>query len=199
MILAIACLCEKFIKLHLANAIAIKHSDLKLLDFENSVENYIHIFGAFSFYQGGNSTSDLPLAQILETQSAMAFPTLLFFVPRWMVRHKQQTCTLTLNQSIQSWDSPDEIMEQMESMRSHLLENYPYQAPTVHEVSKIVEVEGRQVWTEIVELALTLIHQGHFEKVVLARALDVLADRDFDPFQILHVLRCEYPECISFC
>jgi menaquinone-specific isochorismate synthase len=115
-----------------------------------------------------------------------------------MVRHKEQNCTLTLNHYIQPWDKPDEVLESIEVLRSHLQESSHYEAPTVHEVSKIVEVQGQQIWTEIVERALALIHQGHFEKVVLARALDVLADRNFDPFQVLHVLRCEYPECISF-
>jgi menaquinone-specific isochorismate synthase len=115
-----------------------------------------------------------------------------------MVRHSSQECTLTLNYYLQPWEHPDDVLAKLETMRSHLQASSQYQAPTVHEVSKIIEVQGRQIWTEIVEEALALINQGHFEKVVLARALDVLADRNFDPFQVLHVLRCEYPECISF-
>ena len=175
---------KKFIKTHLANAVIVKNPDLELLEIP------IHILGAFSFYRNGS--------QKATEQSEIEFPTLLFFIPRWLIRHRQQFCTLTLNQYIQPWDVLDEVLERMENMRSHLQESSQYEAPTVHEVSQIIEVEGLQTWTEIVERALTLIHQGHFEKVVLARALDVLADRDFDPFQILHVLRCEYPECISF-
>ncbi len=175
---------KAFIKRHLANAIIAKNPDLDLPEIP------IHILGAFSFYRNGSEKT--------AKQSEIEFPTLLFFIPRWLMRHRQQSCTLTLNQYIQPWDDLDEVLEGMENMRSHLQESSQYEAPTVHEVSQIVEVEGSQTWTEIVERALTLIHQGHFEKVVLARALDVLADRDFDPFQILHVLRCEYPECISF-
>jgi menaquinone-specific isochorismate synthase len=115
-----------------------------------------------------------------------------------MVRHTGEICTLTINHYIQPWDNVAEVKEHIENVRSHLSENSHYQAPTVHAVNKIIEVQGSQVWTKIVERALTLINQGHFQKVVLARALDVLADRDFDPFQVLHILRCEYPECISF-
>ena len=192
---------KKFIKTNLANAIIAKNPALDLLDTEIS----IHIFGAFSFYRNGSQTSEwLDLVTPTDYQPAIEieFPNLLFFIPRWMVRRGSQngspTCTLTLNHYIQPWDNPDEVRERIQNMRSHLLESSNYEAPTVHEVSKIVEVQGRQIWTEIVERALTLIHQGHFEKVVLARALDVLADRNFDPFQVLHVLRCEYPECISF-
>jgi menaquinone-specific isochorismate synthase len=186
---------KKFIKAHLTNAIIAKNSNFATTESPIS----IHIFGAFSFYRNGSDASDyLDLAETNDYQPAIEFPTLLFFIPRWMVRHKEQNCTLTLNHYIQPWDKPDEVLESIEVLRSHLLESSHYEAPTVHEVSKIVEVQGQQIWTEIVERALALIHQGHFEKVVLARALDVLADRNFDPFQVLHVLRCEYPECISF-
>ena len=186
---------KKFITAHVTNAIIAKNSNFATTESPIS----IHIFGAFSFYRNGSDASDyLDLAETNDYQPAIEFPTLLFFIPRWMVRHKDQNCTLTLNHYIQPWDKPDEVLESIEDLRSHLLESSHYEAPTVHEVSKIVEVQGQQIWTEIVERALALIHQGHFEKVVLARALDVLADRNFDPFQVLHVLRCEYPECISF-
>jgi menaquinone-specific isochorismate synthase len=186
---------KKFIKKHLTNAIVATIADSE----PPEAQIPIHIFGAFSFYRNGSNASDyLGLAEPNDHSLAIEFPTLLFFIPRWMIRDHDQNCTLTLNHYIQPWDKPDEVLERLEDLRSHLQESAHYEAPTVHEVSKIVEVEGEQIWTEIVELALTLIHQGHFEKVVLARALDVLADRNFDPFQVLHVLRCEYPECISF-
>ncbi|WP_103667849.1 isochorismate synthase MenF [Pseudanabaena sp. BC1403] len=186
---------KKFIKNHLNNAIVAKIADLEAPESQIP----IHFFGAFSFYRNGsNASAYLDLAEPNDYQPAIEFPTLLFFIPRWMVRLKDKSCTLTLNHYIQPWDKPDEVLERIENLRSHLQESSHYEVPTVHEVSKIVEVQGQQIWTEIVERALTLIHQGHFEKVVLARALDVLADRNFDPFQVLHVLRCEYPECISF-
>ena len=186
---------KKFIKHHLTNAIIAKIADLE----SSELQIPIHFFGAFSFYRNGSNASDyLDLAEPNDYQPTIEFPTLLFFIPRWMVRLKDKSCTLTLNHYIQPWDKPDEVLERIETLRSHLQESSHYEAPTVHEVSKIVEVQGQQIWTEIVERALALIHQGHFEKVVLARALDVLADRNFDPFQVLHVLRCEYPECISF-
>ncbi|NMF57852.1 isochorismate synthase [Pseudanabaena yagii] len=194
---------KKFIRTHLEDAIIAKHPELDLQRSELS----IHIFGAFSFYRNGSNPnewvdlavpSDYQSQYQQDYQPAIEFPTLLFFIPRWMIRYTQQACTLTLNDYIQPWDHADEVMDRILNLRSHLSESSHYESPTVHEVNKIIEVQGQQIWTEIVERALTLIHQGHFEKVVLARALDVLADRDFDPFQVLHVLRCEYPECISF-
>ena len=186
---------KKFIKKHLDKAIIAQNPDLELSASASS----IHIFGAFSFYRNGSDGDEcLDFPQMPIEPTEIEFPTLLFFIPRWMVRHSSTNCTLTLNHYIQPWDDADEVLELLQNMRLHLHESSHYQAPTLHEVSKIIEVQGSQVWTKIVEQALTLINQGHFQKVVLARAIDVLADRDFDPFQVLHVLRCEYPECISF-
>ncbi len=180
-----------------------QHLDLAVIaqDIEPShlAASAIHVLGAFSFYQNDHQSDlcgDIPAPH--DYQPAIEFPSLLFFIPRWLVRHRSQICTLTLNDQIQPWDVVESVIERLDQWRSHLQSSAHYQAPTLHEVNRITEVQGTQVWTEVVERALKLIHQGHFQKVVLARALDVLADRDFDPFQILHVLRCEYPECISF-
>ena len=77
---------KKFVKLHLTNAIVANHPDLKpdlkSLDFESSssVESYIHIFGAFSFYHSSNNPNDLPSTQIPDPQSAIEFPNLLFLI-----------------------------------------------------------------------------------------------------------------------
>jgi len=190
---------KQFIRQHLGHSIIADDLELDLSDTEKS----IHFLGAFSFYPRDTSNEpicDVSLPQDYQRSSytALEFPTLLFFIPSWMVRQSSNRSVLTLNYSIHPWDDVTEILERMELLRSHLQVNLHYQAPTVHEVNKIVEVQGSHIWTDIVERALNLINQGHFQKVVLARALDVLADRNFDPFQVLHVLRCEYPECISF-
>ncbi|OIP75608.1 MAG: hypothetical protein AUK48_07130 [Oscillatoriales cyanobacterium CG2_30_44_21] len=183
---------EQFIRQHLGHSIIADNLELNLS------EKSIHVLGAFSFYARDVSDDSFAQDSQPETHTALEFPTLLFFIPKWMIRHSSKRSALTLNYMVQARDNVDEILEQMELVRSHLQVNLHYQAPTVHEVNKIIEVQGSHIWTEIVKRALRLINQDHFQKVVLARAIDVFADRNFDPFQVLHVLRCEYPECISF-
>jgi menaquinone-specific isochorismate synthase len=184
-------LAKKFIKKHLDLAISADDGTVNLS------ASAIHVLGAFSFYENtGDACTDL--SDFCEYRTEIEFPSLLFFIPRWLLRHSSSTCILTINDQIQPWDEVDGVLARLEHWRSHLQATSHYQSPTLHEISQIKEVQGRQEWTEIVERALQLIHQGHFQKVVLARAIDVLANRAFDPFQILHVLRCEYPECISF-
>lgn len=184
-------LAKKFIENHLDLAISADDGNVNLS------ASAIHVLGAFSFYENtGDACADLP--DFCEYRTEIEFPSLLFFIPRWLLRHSSSHCILTINDQIQPWDDVNAVLARLEHWRSHLQATSSYQSPTLHEISQIKEVQGRQGWTEIVERALQLIHQGHFQKVVLARAIDVLANRDFDPFQILHVLRCEYPECISF-
>ena len=185
-------LAKRFIKKHLDLAITAHDAEVSLS------ASAIHVLGAFSFYQNGSNDLCADIPAPCDHQPEIEFPSLLFFIPRWLVRHSSAICILTINDQIQPWDDLDTVLERLDTWRSHLQSISQYQSPTLHEVSQITEVQGRQVWTEVVEKALQLIHQGHFQKVVLARALDVLANRAFDPFQILHVLRCEYPECISF-
>jgi menaquinone-specific isochorismate synthase len=72
---------------------------------------------------------------------------------------------------------------------------FPFSTPTCVGTE---EVLGDRSWSGIVEQALDLIRQQKLDKVVLARALDVSADRPINSFAVLDKLRCEYPECVSF-
>ncbi|MDX2255233.1 MAG: isochorismate synthase [Pseudanabaenaceae cyanobacterium bins.39] len=194
---------KNFIREHLHRAFVVQHPDL--LDGaglpSRSLGSSVYVLGAFSFYSnfyGRDLSIEEQLEDIQGYQADFEFPSLLFFIPRWMLIHSDSSSILTLNYYVQPCSKPEDVLEHLHQICSYLQASSHYQAPTVHEVNQIVEVQGAQMWSAIVEQALLLIKQGHFQKVVLARALDVLADRNFDPFQILHVLRCEYPECISF-
>jgi menaquinone-specific isochorismate synthase len=62
----------------------------------------------------------------------------------------------------------------------------------------INEVNGDRPWTDAVKQAVGEIKAGKFDKVVLARALDITASDRFDPHQVIDSLRQSYPECINF-
>ncbi len=53
-------------------------------------------------------------------------------------------------------------------------------------------------WQGIVSAALDEIDCGSFEKVVLARRIDIEADRDFVVTEVLERLRTLYPSCMLF-
>ncbi len=53
-------------------------------------------------------------------------------------------------------------------------------------------------WRHIVRCALDLIERGELEKVVLARRVDVTADRPFDLRQVVARLRADQPGCFVY-
>jgi menaquinone-specific isochorismate synthase len=59
-------------------------------------------------------------------------------------------------------------------------------------------VAGSKRYQESVKRALQSIAQGQLDKVVLAEALDVVADRPFDRIAALHNLRHQHPSCYIF-
>jgi salicylate biosynthesis isochorismate synthase len=58
---------------------------------------------------------------------------------------------------------------------------------------------GRTDFETRVQRALEAIHSDRFHKVVLARAVEVEAERDFDRVDILARLREQNPRCATFC
>jgi isochorismate synthase len=63
---------------------------------------------------------------------------------------------------------------------------------------EINEVSGDRPWTDAVKQAVSKIKAGRLDKVVLARALDITAQHNFDPSLVLDSLRQSYPQCINF-
>ncbi len=53
-------------------------------------------------------------------------------------------------------------------------------------------------WRTMVEHALDLIARGALEKVVLARAVEVVADAPFSPAAVLRYLRASQPGCVVY-
>lgn len=65
--------------------------------------------------------------------------------------------------------------------------------------ARIVPRAGdRERWNGLVSRALAAISAGALQKVVLARAIDVEADADFEPEALLLALEAKHPSCRSF-
>jgi anthranilate/para-aminobenzoate synthase component I len=75
--------------------------------------------------------------------------------------------------------------------------NCQSRAPNTSSI-EINEVSGDRPWTDAVKQAVSEIKAGRLDKVVLARALDITSQQNFDPNLVLDSLRQSYPECINF-
>lgn len=71
----------------------------------------------------------------------------------------------------------------------------PPRRPTRHELTA---VEAPEAWMATVARARDEIRAGVLRKVVLARAVDLLADVDLDVGAVLRRLRAVYPTCLRF-
>ncbi len=71
-------------------------------------------------------------------------------------------------------------------------------APVTPSEFRVVSLTSVREWRALVERALELIHDGPLEKVVLARAVTVVADAPFDVRTVLGHLRRLQPDCIVY-
>jgi menaquinone-specific isochorismate synthase len=148
----------------------------------------LHILGGFSFYETAPKGSD-----------RYDFPSLLWCVPRWLLRRVDHTCVLTINHVVQPDDNVAAVVSELSDTLTCLEARHaPLSLFPIADDLQVHEVTGTSSWTEIVERAIAAIENGNLDKVVLARALEVKAQKAFNPLQVLHALRREYPQCIAF-
>jgi menaquinone-specific isochorismate synthase len=152
-----------------------------------------HFFSAFAFAE--------------ESEPGEPFPAATVFVPRWQVALAGPTTTAVANFLIAP-DSPVEaIVERV--WRAHAkFKNFEYRsspevpslAPAASASSPKRALSTREVgdYRAAVARGIERIAAGEFQKIVLARAQDVVADRVFHPLEMLNGLRQRFPDCYSF-
>lgn len=154
------------------------------------------------FYMGGFSFFD----QKARTRWQV-FDAASFMIPEWIFVKDGKLCLLTLVTQVNNGDNAEEIctrqLNKLEKLRN-----------CIHTgIKGDVFVEGQQIpleyriveqpneyrsWKEGINNARQLIHNKVFEKIVLARALNIEATRDIAPTRLVNQLRKEYPSCFTF-
>ena len=147
-----------------------------------------HALGGFTF--GDDSDEGAP------------FPAGYFFIPRWQVAVVQGICTATANLRIPP--DKDFAADGQRVWRAHrTFSKFRYHAPEAEggfpaEVLDEKEAGGREAYRKAVAKAVEEIRRGDYEKVVLARALDLRFSRPIEPLAALNDLRNKYPVCFNF-
>jgi len=152
------------------------------------------LFGGFAFD---------PLSP--HTQLWADFPGGLLILPRFLLSYSGHQVTLTINAMIRPSDTIEQRIQEIEAnMRQ--LQAAIEQAPTlpgeqrtgrfsIHEIRPVSE------WMEMVANIVDMIRRGAFEKVVLARDVQVALDESAGVFDIsltLQRLRESYPAAYVF-
>jgi len=152
------------------------------------------LFGGFAFD---------PLSP--RTQLWAEFPGGLLILPRFLLSYSAGQVTLTINKMVQASDLVEQSVQNIEACVRHLqaaIERAPSipREETPRQFS-MHEIQPASEWMETVASTVEQIRQGTFEKVVLARSIQVTLDDPAEAFDIsdtLQRLRESYPAAYVF-
>lgn len=148
----------------------------------------IHFFCSFNFFDEGQAVKGFPAAQA--------------FVPVWQVSKKDQY-SLAIANCIVDADTSVEMIAKRILGAHQRFSAFPYSgkpngvsAPKPEWISE-QECGGDKFESAVTE-ATEAIRAKEFEKIVLARAIDMEADRGLSPLVTLNRLRNRFPSCYTF-
>ena len=139
------------------------------------------------------------------TQLWSEFPDGLLILPHFLLSYNADHVTLTINSIIQATDSIELNVQQIEEDLSKLQiaikqsSNIPLQHSTT--LFSIYESQSASEWMKMVANVVEKIRQGTFEKVVLARDIQLMLNAPSETFDItstLQRLRENYPGAYVF-
>ena len=145
-----------------------------------------HFFAGFAFHD--------------EVEPGEPFPAARVFVPRWQVARAGAVTTAVANLPV----APDADLTALalRVWRAHAkFRGFTYREPAGHGPTEpVVHNSLRESgdYRQAVNRALEYIAAGEFEKIVLARALDVSAGEALHPLRMLNGLRERFPDCYAF-
>ena len=139
------------------------------------------------------------------TQLWSSFPDGLLILPKYLLSYNAGHVSLTINKMMQATDSCElqaqQIEEDLSKLQTTIIQssNMPLDQPTSH----ISTYESRPAseWMKMVSNVVEKIRQGTFEKVVLARDIQLVLDDPTETFDItstLQRLRENYPGAYVF-
>lgn len=146
-----------------------------------------HFFAAFTFHE--------------EVEAGEPFPAAYVFVPRWQVSRAGSTTTAVANLLVTSNADLEALVQRVwrahQKFRSFGFTEPAWADPGTDRGATFTTREAGD-YRGAVARALTAIEAGEFNKIVLARAQDLLADRPLHPLQMLNGLRQRFPDCYAF-
>ena len=152
-----------------------------------------HFFTSFAFHD--------------EVEPGEAFAAAQVFVPRWQVARAGEVTTAVANLLVAANSDLDALTARV--WRAHgKFARFEHTEPAEVERGLGDELSRRSVpvfvqheagdYRAAVRRALERIAAGEFQKIVLARAVDLTADRALHPLTVLNGLRERFPGCYAF-
>lgn len=161
-----------------------------------------HFFTAFAFHD--------------EVEPGEPFPAARVFVPRWQVARAGDITTAVANVpvapdadlaalAVRVWRAHAKFRGLTFSSSEHVggvhspRRDFASESERGEDTTPVIQRRSEAGdYRAAVARALALIAAGEFEKIVLARALDLTAPQPLHPLRVLHGLRQRFPDCYSF-
>ncbi len=146
-----------------------------------------HFFTSFAFHD--------------EVEAGEAFPAARVFVPRWQVARAGEVTTAVANLLVEAGSDIDALTQRV--WRAHgkfarfEVGEAVRAAEAMPEALKFTQSEAGD-YRAAVRRGLERIAAGEFQKIVLARAIDLAANRALHPLEVLNGLRERFPDCYAF-
>ena len=121
-------------------------------------------------------------------------------VPELAIVRRGTSVRATLASMVGPDDTPEELAERLAQRADELRPaRLPMLDPAPTGDYRVVGAMPPQHHEHAVQRAIELIAAGRFEKIVLAREVQVHAPGDYDPAAVFAVLREQFPSCFVFC
>lgn len=149
-----------------------------------------HFFTAFTFDATVSEGADFPAASV--------------FVPRWQVSRMGDRYGAVANVRIDPDCDLDPVVDRLwAAYEKFSVFNYELDpasaAPSDTEASVLEESElGERSFAAMVEAGLSDIANGRYNKIVLSRVRELLANSDWQPLAALNRLRARFNDCYTF-
>lgn len=144
-----------------------------------------HFFTSFTFYDRVGEGSAFPAARV--------------FLPRWQVARRGSSCSAVANILIEPEGDLKFLAKKVWAAHEKFTSFDYGEVPVSRDNENVsfVEVGGVDWYENAVREATSCIERGEFEKIVIARELDIEGDKAFDPLSSLNCLREAFPLCVS--
>lgn len=171
-----------------------KERTVEYCEFDHSLSGIFYL-GGFSFFD-----------QKARTEWQI-FDSATFVVPEWIFVRDGQLCLLTMIRKITPQDQTglvcNEILDKIDERRKCILAGikgdfFPNNDQKELEYRTIEYRRDYIQWKDEIDQARKLIEVNTFEKIVLARSLNIRASREITSTRLVNQLRKEYPSCFSF-
>lgn len=133
-----------------------------------------------------------------EAGPGAAFPSATVFLPRWQVSRSRGGYGAVANVRVEA-DSDVDALSARVWAAYEKFGAFDYSAPSAAPVPAYERSEsGRDDYIRAVRIALGEIESGIYEKIVLARAVDLEAAEPWRPLETLNLLRERFAGCFAF-